>query len=47
MKINVTTFSEQHPAYAAPEMTVTKVFSEGILCYSTEKLEEDTWNPWE
>lgn len=46
MKINVTTLGERHIVYAAPEATVTEMSSEGILCYSTERLEEDDFNPW-
>lgn len=46
MKVNRNTFSGQHQEYAAPEVTVTEVVSEGILCFSTENLEEDNFNPW-
>lgn len=46
MKVTETTFIEQHPVYATPQATVTEILSEGILCYSTETLQEDTWDPW-
>ena len=46
MKLNKHSFIGLHQEYAAPEVTVTEVVSEGILCFSTENLEEDDFNPW-
>ena len=46
MKVKTTTFSEQRPQYAAPETTTVDIAAEGILCYNTETLEEDDFNPW-
>lgn len=46
MKVNRNTFGGQYQEYIAPEATVTEVVSEGILCFSTENLEEDDFNPW-
>ena len=46
MKVKTTTFREQHQAYAAPEITTVDMVADSILCYSTEKLVEDDFNPW-
>ena len=45
MKVNVTTFSVQQN-YSAPEIHVIDMITDCILCYSTENLEEDPFNPW-
>ena len=46
MKVNVTTFSGQKNNYAAPGIHVIDMITDCILCYSTENLEEDPFNPW-
>lgn len=44
MKVKTTAFSEQ--PYAAPEINVVDMVADSILCYSTENLVEDDFNPW-
>lgn len=40
------TFSEQHRTYDAPAITTLEMIADNILCYSTEKLQEDDFDPW-
>lgn len=46
MKVKTIIFSEQCPGYAAPEITTVDMTAEGILCYSTEQLQENDFDPW-
>ena len=46
MKVKTITFSGQPMQYEAPEMYTIDIAAEGILCFSTEILEEDDYNPW-
>lgn len=47
MKVKETTLNRQSNAYAAPEIYTVDIANEGILCFSTENLIEDTNDPWE
>ena len=57
MKVKTTTFREQHQALlkealesgkfgVTAEITTGDMVADSILCYSTEKLIEDDFNPW-
>ena len=46
MKVKETTSSRQGNTYAAPEIYTVDIANEGILCFSTENLIEDTNDPW-
>ena len=46
MKVKTTTFGEQRLEYAAPEITTVDMVADSILCYSTEQLVEDDFDPW-
>lgn len=46
MKITKPTSDGQRKIYDAPEIEAIDMVADNILCYSTEKLEEDDFDPW-
>lgn len=46
MKIMNPTSDGHRKVYYAPEIETIDMVADNILCYSTEKLEEDDFDPW-
>lgn len=46
MKIMKPTSDGHQKIYDAPEILAIDMVADNILCYSTEKLEEDDFDPW-
>ena len=44
MKLKINEFGGS--LYVAPEIETVEIATEGVLCYSTEQMEEDDINPW-
>ena len=47
MKEKAKTLEQKHLNYAAPRIVALEVSTEGILCFSTERLLVDDTNPWD